>query len=328
MDRYVKEKCRLLKDNRQAVKKAAILDFSVNQWLSAILASSGGIRVSESSIKSMRQLIKDNVGITSRFRSVFSLPAASVLASSRNSSTILKKALGFEEALRNEGFKRSHYTVLPSLFVAAHNSGHSTPVLARRAKMFFDTMKENSKIRLTEKEYGLAILMAASDLNVEEACNDACRCYDFLSGRFKKKESVLALSYILSLINEHPELKCQKALDIYDYLQAAGLKYGIRQELPFLGIMVMYPDSAYNIALSIEEIVDYLKAEKAVGLLKLSKSQALILSGSLLIMSLSSRQREQNISLDTEMILAGKITLSTALGVSVLTLSNVAAASC
>ncbi len=285
MDSITKKNCQTLLKNRAIIKKAAKWDYGLNQWLAALLCTMEGTNITEERIRSMRALLKENTGITSRFRGTFSLPAAAVLATSRSSSSLLKNALRFEEALREQGFRRSQYSVLPALLTANSSLPAGLPTIARRSKMFYDAMRENHRLRVSDKDYSTAIILASTELGVEEVINDSERCYEILRPQFPRKTAALGLSYILALDPSRPELKCQRVVDIYEALKDQGLKYGTSYELPSLGILALYAASPQAIAADIGEIVAYLRQQKGCGHFSLSRTQILMFAGALLGLS-------------------------------------------
>lgn len=282
MDSITRKNCDLLIKNRDNIKAAARWDHGANHWLSALLCTVEGVSMTTERIKNMRRLVKENVGITSKYRGTFALPVAAYLGTSRHSATLLKNAMAFDEALRSQGFKRSDYLLLPSLMVAKDSPRTELSSLARRSKDFYEAMREGNKLSIGQKDYSTAIILALSSLGVDEASGEAQRCYDYLQANFTRKSSVLPLSYIMSLGKERAELKCQKLIDIYDELKSQGLKYGTRYELPSLGVLAMYPGTAKEIAAATGEIAQFLLSQKGFGLFGVSKAQTLMFAGALL----------------------------------------------
>lgn len=297
MDSITKKNCDLLIKNRTNIKSAARWDYPANQWLSALLCTVEGVSMTADRIKNMRQLVKENVGITSKYRGTFALPVAAYLGTSRHSATLLKNAMVFDEALRSQGFKRSNYLLLPSLLVAKANPRSDLSSLARRSKDFYEAMRQGNKLSIGQKDYSTAIILASSNLGVDEASGEAQRCYDYLQSNFTRKSSLVPLSYIMTLGSGRAEVKCQKAIDIYDNLKEQGLKYGTHYELPSLGVLAMYPGTAKEIANTTGEIAQFLLSQKGFGLFGVSKAQTLMFAGAILGISLQTEDQGDSMSL-------------------------------
>ncbi|MDO4542641.1 MAG: DUF4003 family protein, partial [Bacillota bacterium] len=321
MDNNIKKNCRLLIDNRTVIKKAARWDMSLNQWLAALLCTMEGVKVKQEKLISAKSLVKENVGITSRFRGTFSLPVAALLAVSPYGSSLLKKAMTLEDALRSEGFKRSNYTVLPSILLMKNGSAGNTAGLARSSREFYDVMKRGHKLSVGQKDYGIAMMLAASGLKPEETSTEAQRCFDYLSSSPFKKRSLVALCYILAMGEKRAEIKCQKALDIYEALKLRGLKFGTGYEAPTLGVVSLYPDEAGKIAADIGDIAEYLLAQRGFGIFGVSKAQTLMFAGALLALSQNYDANDKSVPMavtagSTALIMAVEAAIAASIGAS------------
>lgn len=137
-------------------------------------------------------------------------------------------------------------------------------------------MKKEHPFLTSGEDCGFAVILAISDLSVDESINEMERCYNILKGRFFSANAVQSLSHTLVMGEESALKKCNKATYIFDKLKEKDCKFGTGMELSVLGLLALATDDSDNTVKDIIEVNDFLLSCKGFGSLGIGKAQRLM----------------------------------------------------
>lgn len=271
--------CRELIDNRDRVKSVFPWDSGLIHLCCAGIYSAKGLSVDESVLQDCKQLIKEKVSVFSNFRSTARSPIAAMIATSGNPETTLEKGLQVYELLKKE-FWTSTYLPLAAMIIAQIAEPYRYEEIANRTRMIYNRMKSEHPFLTSSEDSAFCALAALSEKSDEELIADMEDCYRLLKENFFSSNAVQSLSHVLALCDGTAEDKCNRTMDLFDRLKAAGHKYGTDYELPTLGVLAMSGADLQSVAADMMEIDDWLSEQKGFGFFgSITRKQRLMYAG-------------------------------------------------
>lgn len=271
--------CEQLIENRNRIKSVFPWD---GELLNLACASVFLIRkktVEQSILEDCKNMIKQNVGIFSSFRGTARSPVAAMLASTNDSEKTLENGLLVYQLLRKD-FWTSTYLPLAGMVIAQMAESFQYEKIASRTRSIYDLMKREHPFLTSSEDSAFCALMALSEKSDEMLIEDVEQCYQNLKPNFFSSNAVQSLSHVLALCDGLPEVKCEKTMELFEKLRAAGYKYGTDHELPTLGILAMSGDNFDEIVREIIDIDAWLSQQKGFGFFSsISRKQRLMYAG-------------------------------------------------
>lgn len=270
--------CRHFIENRDIIKETFFWESSYLYPVAAAVFTDKGKTADRERLEQCRDILKENTGVFSNFRSYIKLPMIAMMAVSGDPAGKLNKAMTVYGQLKQHFFSSS-YLPLASMTISdfAHPSQYEA--VARRTRHIYDLMKQEHPFLTSGEDSVFAALLALSDKSDEAIVRDAEQCYGILKSRFFSGNAVQSLSHVLSLCEGTAQGKCDRAMTLFDKLKARGYKYGTGYELATLGVLAMLPAELDTIADDTAQAADFLSGQKGYGFFGMTKQQRLMHAG-------------------------------------------------
>lgn len=192
---------------------------------------------------------------------------------------MLEHGLTVYGLLKNE-FWTSAYLPLASMVIAQMAGPSQYESIAVRTRTIYNRMKAEHPFLTSAEDSAFCALMALSEKADDDLIEDAEECYQLLKPHFFSSNAVQSLGHVLALCDGEAQAKCQKTLELFEALRAAGCKYGTSYELPTLGVLAMTDGNLTEIAQEIAEIDSWLSEQSGFGLFSsVSSKQRLMYAG-------------------------------------------------
>ncbi len=279
MKEQTQRNCKLLIENRNRAKSVFRWDGGLIHLACAGICTARGLVIDETVLEASKELLREKVGVFSNFRSTARSPIATMLAVSGNPNRMLEQGL-FVYQLLKQDFWTSAYLPLASMVIAQMAEPARYEAVAVRTRTIYRRMKEEHPFLTSSEDSAFCALMALSERTDDALIGDAERCYQTLKPHFFSSNAVQALSHVLALCIGAPEIKCQKTLELFEALRAAGCKYGTSYELPTLGVLAMSGGNLMEMAREIAEVDSWLSEQSGFGFFSsVSRKQRLMYAG-------------------------------------------------
>lgn len=271
--------CEMLIENRNRVKSVFRWDGGLLHLACAGICTAKGIVVDETVLESSRDLLKEKVGVFSNFRSTARSPIITMLAVSGSPEVTLAHGLTVYQLLKRD-FWTSAYLPLASMIIAQMAELSRYESIAARTRAIYNRMKAEHPFLTSAEDSAFCALMALSKKADDALIEDAEQCYQLLKPHFFSSNAVQSLGHVLALCDGEAQTKCQKTLELFEKLRAAGCKYGTSYELPTLGVLAMSGGNLTEIAQEIAGIDSWMSGQSGFGLFSsVSRKQRLMYSG-------------------------------------------------
>jgi len=267
--------CATFIDCRDTIKSAFFWENSSIYPVAASVFVDKRRRADKERLIMCRDILKENTGVFSNFRSHIKLPMIAMMAVSNDPQTKLKRALGVYTALK-EHFFTSDYLPLAAMSIAEMAEPEKYEELAKKTRRIYDLMKKEHPFLTSSEDSVFAALLALSDKPEEQLVRDAEQCYDLLKPNFFSGDAVQSLSHVLALCDGDAEFKCSRAMAIFEALKETGNKYGTGHELATLGVLSVLPGEVDAIAEDVATMASLLKGRKGYGIFGATKAQRLM----------------------------------------------------
>ena len=281
MNDLLKKKVDLMVENYYELKSAFKWEAGLVHHFGAMINSTRERTVDKDKIEEIKRYIKLETKWSSYFRGVNSYIIANILCFEENYKQFFQNMLEVYDYMKTIGFKNSHYLPLAAYTLVKEVPRDQWNYRIKRMKAFYDSMKRNHFWLTSYDDYVFAVVLATTNLDVEETSQKIERCYSILNKEgFYKGNDLQTLSHILALGEEDVEEKCMKAIKLNQALsnKDCKLKYN---GLAILGVLTLMTTDIDKMAYEIKEVYEYLYEKDGYGLWSLDKSMRTVLSASL-----------------------------------------------
>lgn len=279
MNELTLNNCRQLITNRDMVKSVFAWDGGLIHLCCAGIYSAKGLAVNEAVLQASKNLIKEKVSAFSNFRGMARSPIAAMLATSEIPEQTLENGLQVYELLKKE-FWSSTYLPLAAMIIAQMAPTYQYEQIASRTRTIYNRMKSEHPFLTSSEDSAFCALMALSEKSDETLIDEMEECYQQLKPNFFSGNAVQSLSHVLALCDGTVSEKCDRTMELFNRLKAAGRKYGTDYELPTLGVLAMSGGDLDSIVTEMIEIDEWLSEQKGFGFFgSITKKQRLMYAG-------------------------------------------------
>ena len=279
MNNATRKNCELLIQNWRSVKNVFPWDTSLINLSCAGVYAAKGLQVDEVMLRQCKQLLINQVGPFSNFKSMSRNPLVTMMAISEDGEQALKRGLEVYRLLK-EKFFTSTYLPLAAMIIAQMVEPYRYQEIVARTRQMYDKMKAEHPFLTSGEDSTLCALLAMSDRSIDALVYDMNACYQILKPRFFYANAVQALSQVLALGEDSPNEKCRKTMELFDKLKDRGYKYGTSYELSTLGVLALVDVDINQVVSEIIEIDTWLSGQKGFGFFSsISKKQRLMYAG-------------------------------------------------
>lgn len=247
--------------NRKAVEKAFRWDNGTLHTVCANIFCACGKTADPERLKECRNIIKDNTGFRSKFRSkkVRSV-LAGMLSLEENPEDRMALANDYFRLLKQQ-FRGTEYLVLTAFLLADLTDRTLTEETVTRGKEIYRRMNQQHRILTNKTDSVFAMLMAYSGKGADELTAQTETCYQALKKRFSGSGAQTA-AQVLAMAEGTAEEKAQRVTDLYDALREAGIRYGRSDELAPLAALSLASTPLSTLTEEIREADEFLKTQK------------------------------------------------------------------
>lgn len=279
MNESILYNCQLLVSNKNEVKNVFPWEDGMLHVAGAAVYTMKGKAVDDTILKNCKRELKTHTGVLSNFRSTARLPIVCMMASENAPERLLQKGIQVYDALKKE-FWNSEYLPFAAMLIAQNAEESQFGKIVERTRTIYNRMKAEHPFLTSSEDSAFCALMAMSEKTDDQLINDAEHCYQILSNNFLSANSVQSLTHVLALCDGAPEVKCEKTMELFQKLKAAGHKYGTSYELPTLGVLAMSGMNADQLVTDMIDADRWLAGQKGFGVWSsLSGKQRLMYAG-------------------------------------------------
>jgi len=269
-------------ENRDVVKTAFFWENSLLYPIGAALFTDARRRADEQRISECRDLLKEQTGIFSSFRSHIKLPMICTLALSTAPERKLQDTLTAYACLK-EHFFSSDYLPLAAMTIATHAPTARFGEVAQRTRTLYKRMKEEHPFLTSSEDSAYAAMLALSEKSDDALIAHMEQAYVTLKEHFFSSNAVQSLSHVIALGEMDIGLACSRVMELFDLLKERGSKYGTDHELATLGVLALLDAPVAQIADDLIAVSDFLKTQKGYGIMGAGRRQRLLHAGMLVV---------------------------------------------
>ena len=223
-------------------------------------------------LKLSREILKDDNGVFSPFRSHLELVFACMLAVDQDPGTKMLVVNAAYDALKDY-FSPSSYLSLLAFFMSDRVKPENFYEVASRARQMHDGMNQQHRFLTDAEDITYAGLLALHREDIYQTLAELEEMYQFLEPVFGifEKDSVQALTHGLALCAGEPMQKCDNFLEIYQILRQEKINWRASYDLVSLAILANVGIDIPTVAQDILDVYDYLEGTSQYGIFGFSK---------------------------------------------------------
>ena len=291
MNDELREACDLLIENRQIFRKVFKYDYDQMLVSASLIYTNNGLLADEERLRYCLNYLKKNEGIFSDLRGNIEIALVGMMAMASNCEQYLEDIKYLTDQF-NKGrkFFTNSYSSIAAMILHDNAAPEEYDQYLEKSWKIFQQMKDDHGFLTSDDDIVLAVLLAVSDINVNNLLLDMDECYELLKGRFafvSKQE----LSHVLALDFRSPGEKVERLQTICDMLKERKIRYGSGSEMNMLALLNRLDMDDYDIVNQLEDVEAYLKPVKGFHGLSMDRSERLC-CGVMLIYGLNKPEDE------------------------------------
>ncbi|MCB2288272.1 DUF4003 domain-containing protein [Clostridium sp. CS001] len=263
MEILVKEKLDKLINLFQEVSSQYKWEQSLTNHFTALTYTLNNKDFDKEKIENVRKHMKKTTGMFSYYRGTSMIILSSLLSCKYdNPQQEFNKMLQYDEKLKTAGFKNSMYLPMANYALLSTCTEEWADNRITKAIEIYKEMKKNHPWLTSGDDYPLSILLAESDMPVNNIIDNMEECYTLLNEiGFSKSNGLQFLSHILGFRKEDSKVKVLRCKEIFDKLKENKMKVysGGYAIVGFLSLLGEEGNAAVE---QVIEIVKVLKSTK------------------------------------------------------------------
>lgn len=214
-------------------------------------------------IENVRRHMKKTTGIFSYYRGTSKIILSSLLACQYdNPSQEFDKMLNYDIRMKEAGFKNSMYLPIANYALLATCTEEWVDARINKAIGIYKEMKNNHPWLTSGDDYPLSILLADSDMSINNIIENMEECYKLLNENgFGKNNGLQFLSHILGFRQEENKVKVLRCKEIFDKLKENKMKV-YSGGYAVIGFLAILGEDGYGAVEQVIEIVRTLQSTK------------------------------------------------------------------
>ncbi len=281
MKETTKTRLDLFTQNYQIIKGKFIWQNSLLKRLSALLYTADNKVIDCDAIRESYDLIKENTSAFSYFRGNTMITIATLLSLKEDKKNVLNNTMAVYDLMKDYKFRSSDYLVIAAYQIAANTTSDNYLAVVRRARAFYDGMKNNHYLLTNQNDYIYCAMLAMSNIDIPSSLEQMEQFYRTFKPIFYTGNGVQALSHVLILGEDYKELE-SRVLSLRDLFRQNNIKLDKENTLPSLGILALLPNKKDELVYSVQEVFQYLRSQKGFGSWSIASQELLLLSLSLI----------------------------------------------
>lgn len=266
--------------NAALVEKGLAFEVGLTRYFCALQCTMQQQLLDIDKVNACKKIIKQNTRAFSAFRSTGHIHIATALSLYNDPERIFQGMDAVFTKLLDRGFSKSTY--LSSATIKLQELDDDTLAdTIDRAFLIYQDMKDNHSFLTNAGDYGFAIMLAMTDMEISDLTRNAEMCYLDLKEHFSIGNATQSLSHILAISNKFPEDNCQRVMELFHGLEDNGYNYGKNYELTALGALALLDVDTQNIVNDIIEVSNALLGVKGFGDVLLGRKPRLMLAAML-----------------------------------------------
>ncbi len=277
MNEVFQQKCQLLTENRNVIRKVAVFEGDTMAIAAAYIFTEAGVLADADRLKECWAVLKQEKGIFSEFRGLTEMIIVSKMALSLDPAGYLSRLNTVFKKIRKGRIFSSSYMVLAAISIADRTTPAEEDAAISLTKEILDGLNEAHRFLTDEEDLPMAALMALSGKDKDQLLLEAEAAYQMFKPEFAfHKNAVQGLGLVIASLDGDLSLKCEKVCQIYDTLRARKIRYGKDYELAALGCLSATDTPTDQLVDEMIEASDYLKSKKGFGAWSIGKSERLM----------------------------------------------------
>ena len=257
MDGQVKEKLERLIGLFQQVSGEFKWEQSLTNHFTALTYTLNNKEFDKEKIENVRKHMKQTTGMFSYYRGTSLIILSALLACKYdNPNEEFNKMLNYNEKMKAAGFKNSMYLPMANYALLATGKEGWAETRINKAIEIYKEMKKNHPWLTSGDDYPLSVLLADSDMPVNNIIENMEECYNLLNENgFSKTNGLQFLSHILGFRKEENKIKVLRCKEIFDKLKENKMKV-YSGGYPIIGFLSILGEEAH---VAVEQVIDVVK---------------------------------------------------------------------
>ena len=279
MDERLRQKCELLSENRNAIRKQFGWENNLMCIVAALVFTNVGQKADVPKMEECKKILKKNAGVFSDLRGYMYLIMLSKMTLAGDPEGFLKHVQEIHRKLHEKRVFGSEYMALAAVSICENCDQDQVDSVVEKTRTLMKRMRAEHPLLTGDSDMTFAALLAMTDKSIDKIIEDTEEGYEFFKKKFAfHKNAVQALSHIIALNEGSIKAGCEKVAELFDEMRSRKVKYGKETELAALGMFVNTEVPKDELVTQIDEAEKYLKNCKGFGSFSIERRVRLMFS--------------------------------------------------
>jgi len=326
MKEDMQKKLGLFAENVRAIRGKFFFQDHMTKRLAALLYAQEGKPIDCEAIRACHSMMKENIGVFSRFRGNMALCIASLLSLKDDPQALFNKSVEVYKLLKQAKFFPSDFLVVAAFQIAAQAEEKDYADVVVRSRALYEGMKAKHFFYTGQDDYIFSAMLGIAGLDPEGATTRIETLFTQMKGEFFFKNSVQSLAQVLVLGNSDDAAE-NRVFKLRDAFRAEKIRLDRSYTLPMLGILALLSEDMEAVVRDVDEAKALLRNEKGFGLLSMTTQELLLYAASLVAGEYAENMKEGVITATISTSITNIIIAQQAAMMAAMTASHAAASS-
>lgn len=278
MNTIIENRLDIFADYTIQIGKVLKWDYRLSHMLCAMLYTNEERMLDANRIKEMRDYIKKNTSIFSRFKGTTLPIIATILSLDENPESLFTKTQMIYDKMKQHNFHGSEYLTISAMQVAKIKTESEYDSVINRMEEFYHRLRKVHPFLTSTDDYIYVAMVAMTDIDLELAIRRVVTIEDRLRPTLGGGNDMQALALVLLLADNDDDELCSKVLELYKCLKDKKYKLRYNGTMSTLGVLAMTSNDMNLIAEELVNGAEYLIGKKGFGVFSISKVQRAMFS--------------------------------------------------
>lgn len=293
MDQNLKNKCDLIIENRNILKKKMMWEAESNlsAIMSAMILAAAGVKADADKYVECKKLLIKKVGAFNEFRGIARPMVITKMTLADNPEEYIEGAMAVYKKLRAaHKFTASPYMVMAALTLYENGGVENADDNIVKLDSLYYTLQKQHPFLIMDEDRGYLSMLVAFGRNLDAMPDEIEKCYQACKKFSYSKDAVHSLAQVLALSSKDVETKSKNVDQMIDMLRRSGRKISKSRALSAIGALELIEMTPEQKVTQIAQLDDYLRDKKGFKSISIGSKMRRMIAAMIVLMTNASNE--------------------------------------
>ena len=279
MKEKIRERCELLKKNRQVIAQAFLFENALMSVVAGMIFTGAGREADVEMLKECKKILAAHTGVFSKFRKNVDLVLESRMALSEDPEKYIEAVVETYDKVRKAKMKNNDFTIIAAMLLCELGKADQTEEVMERYDELMKRMEKEHPFLTDVTDSSYVMLLAVSERNIDSIISDMEECIEYLKKTSKTKagsDAIQGMGEVLALEGGNIKERCERVDRIFAMFKEKKAGISGDREFVALGALADIEAEPETLVDQIMEAAEILKEDKGFSDSSVDKSRRLM----------------------------------------------------